>query len=86
MPADRISIRENTMQVAEHRAEQQLQGRLLHVPGSVGLPVPAAGSIECPLHEGRFDIRGGAMIGAPCRRPLETFAVLINDGRIHVGA
>lgn len=32
------------------------------------------------------DNRSGAAIGAPCSRALETFAVLIQEGRIHVGA
>lgn len=42
--------------------------------------------IECPLHEGSFDIRSGAAVGAPCTQPIKTFAVLIKDGRIHVGS
>jgi naphthalene 1,2-dioxygenase ferredoxin component len=31
--------------------------------------------IECPLHQGLFDIRNGEVRGAPCTIPLPVFAV-----------
>ena len=31
--------------------------------------------IECPLHQGLFDIRTGEVKGPPCTEPLRTFAV-----------
>jgi nitrite reductase/ring-hydroxylating ferredoxin subunit len=31
--------------------------------------------IECPLHQGLFDIRTGEAKGAPCTEPVRTFAV-----------
>lgn len=33
------------------------------------------GLIECPLHEGTFDIRTGAPVGAPCKIGLTCFQV-----------
>ncbi|EIF31990.1 ferredoxin subunit of nitrite reductase and ring-hydroxylating dioxygenase [Burkholderia sp. Ch1-1] len=33
------------------------------------------GLIECPLHEGTFDIRTGAAVGAPCKLALSCFPV-----------
>ena len=36
--------------------------------------------VECPFHQGRFDIRTGKALGAPVIIPLKTFAVkVIND-------
>jgi naphthalene 1,2-dioxygenase ferredoxin component len=31
--------------------------------------------IECPLHQGLFDVRTGEVKGPPCTEPLRTFAV-----------
>jgi nitrite reductase/ring-hydroxylating ferredoxin subunit len=31
--------------------------------------------IECPLHQGLFDVRTGEAKGPPCTKPLRTFAV-----------
>jgi Rieske Fe-S protein len=34
------------------------------------IPRPAEGSLYCPCHEGRFDLRSGAPTAGPPRRPL----------------
>ncbi len=34
------------------------------------IPRPAEGSFFCPCHEGRFDLRSGAPIAGPPKRPL----------------
>ena len=44
------------------------------------IPIPAEGSFYCPCHEGRFDLRTGAPIAGPPRRPL-TRIVLDIRGR-----
>ena len=40
--------------------------------------------VECPFHQGRFDVRNGAALGAPVIIPIETFPVEVVDGRIYV--
>lgn len=40
--------------------------------------------IECPLHQGRFDLRTGQATGAPAAVPIRTYAVRLADGRIRV--
>lgn len=42
------------------------------------------GMIECPKHQGRFDVRSGACRGAPASVPLRTYALKVVDGTIHV--
>ncbi|WP_207958618.1 non-heme iron oxygenase ferredoxin subunit [Pigmentiphaga sp. D-2] len=42
------------------------------------------GDIECPFHQGTFDIRTGKPTGAPCRIALKTYPVVIRDGSVHV--
>lgn len=39
--------------------------------------------LECPLHEGRFDIRSGKALCAPLDADVRTFAVRIVGTEIH---
>ena len=41
--------------------------------------------IECPLHQGRFDVRTGAALSAPVCVDLKTWPVKLEDGRIYIG-
>jgi naphthalene 1,2-dioxygenase system ferredoxin subunit len=41
--------------------------------------------IECPFHQGRFDIRTGAVAAPPCKRPVKVFPVRIENHAILVG-
>ena len=38
--------------------------------------------IYCPLHGGSFNVRTGKACTLPCKHPLRTFAVEIEDGSI----
>ncbi|MEM7547638.1 MAG: non-heme iron oxygenase ferredoxin subunit [Pseudomonadota bacterium] len=40
--------------------------------------------IECPLHQGLFDVRDGRAIGAPVVRPLKVYPARIRDGRVQI--
>lgn len=40
--------------------------------------------IECPLHQGKFDIRDGAPACAPVTDPLRTYPVRIDGGRVYI--
>jgi naphthalene 1,2-dioxygenase system ferredoxin subunit len=40
--------------------------------------------IECPLHQGKFDIRDGHATCAPATEPVRTFPVKIENGRVFV--
>ena len=46
--------------------------------------VEADGSIECPLHQGRFDIRSGRALCAPVETDLVVHAVRLEGGRVLV--
>ncbi|MEY4761197.1 MAG: hypothetical protein RLZZ200_1053 [Pseudomonadota bacterium] len=41
-------------------------------------------AIECPLHQGRFDIRTGQALAEPAVDPLPTFATKVDAGRVLV--
>ena len=38
--------------------------------------------IECPLHQGRFDVRTGAATCGPARQPLRCYPAKLEAGRI----
>lgn len=38
----------------------------------------------CPLHGASFDVRTGAVLGAPANAPLRSYPVRVVDGRIEV--
>jgi len=38
--------------------------------------------VECPKHNGRFDIRTGAAKGAPVCVNLKTYPVRVEDGKV----
>jgi naphthalene 1,2-dioxygenase system ferredoxin subunit len=40
--------------------------------------------IECPLHQGRFDIRNGKAMCEPLTVDLKSYPVRIQDGRVFV--
>ena len=40
--------------------------------------------IECPLHQGRFDIRSGKVVSPPPRASLKTYPVKTEDGQVYV--
>lgn len=42
------------------------------------------GSIECPLHQGRFDVRTGKALCAPLTRDLPVHEVRLAEGRVWV--
>jgi naphthalene 1,2-dioxygenase system ferredoxin subunit len=42
------------------------------------------GAIECPLHQGRFDVRTGKALCAPLTEDLRTYPIKVEDGRVFV--
>jgi 3-phenylpropionate/trans-cinnamate dioxygenase ferredoxin subunit len=40
--------------------------------------------VECPFHQGRFDVRTGKALSAPVIIPLQTYPVQVVDGQIYV--
>jgi nitrite reductase/ring-hydroxylating ferredoxin subunit len=40
--------------------------------------------VECPFHQGRFDVRTGKALSAPVFDPLKTYELKIVEGKIYV--
>jgi nitrite reductase/ring-hydroxylating ferredoxin subunit len=41
--------------------------------------------IECPMHEGRFDLRTGAATHLPCEEPVPSYPVRLDGDDVLVG-
>jgi naphthalene 1,2-dioxygenase system ferredoxin subunit len=42
------------------------------------------GAIECPLHQGRFDVRSGKALCAPLSVDLKVYPVRVDGGTVYV--
>ena len=64
-----------------------LNNRCTHARGplSEGIVDAEACTVVCPWHYGKFDIASGAAIDGVVNKPVETYAVEVRDGVIHVG-
>ena len=40
--------------------------------------------IECPLHQGLFNVRTGAALCSPALRPVKTYAVRVIAGQVEI--
>lgn len=40
--------------------------------------------IECPLHQGKFDVRSGQPTCAPVTEPLRSYPVKVEGGRVYL--
>lgn len=40
--------------------------------------------IECPLHQGAFDVRDGRPVSAPATRPMKTYETRVQNGTVQI--
>ena len=55
-----------------------------HGPGYLSEGYIEGFEVECPFHQGKFDIRTGQPTEAPCEVPLATWAPVIEDGAVYI--
>lgn len=55
-----------------------------HGPGSMSEGFVDGDVIECNFHQGRFNIRTGAVVGPPCMIPIKTYKAIVDNGRVFV--
>ncbi len=53
-----------------------------HGPGFLSEGTVIGCEIECPFHQGRFDLRTGAPTAPPCFEPVRVWTVAVVDGQI----
>ena len=58
-----------------------------HGPGSLSEGfVTGDCEVECPFHQGRFDLRTGAPTYPPCEQPIRVWEAVVRDGAIFIAA
>ena len=64
-----------------------IDGWCTHAAGmlSEGFLYPAAFEIECPIHEGMFDLRSGEVTSPPPEDAITVYEVRVEGGDILVG-
>jgi nitrite reductase/ring-hydroxylating ferredoxin subunit len=60
--------------------------RCTHGPGLLSDGYLDGCDIECPFHQGRFDIRTGVPTAPPCEEPMQVWAPIIKDDAIYIDA
>ncbi len=60
------------------------QASCTHEEGALCDGLVMDGVIECPKHNGRFDVRTGKALGAPVIIDLTMYPAKVVDGRVHV--
>lgn len=55
-----------------------------HGPGSLSEGFVDGDIIECNFHQGKFDIRTGAVVAPPCMVPIKTYRAVAENGRIYI--
>ena len=38
--------------------------------------------VECPFHNGQFNIKTGAVVSPPCMVPIKTYKTVVEGGRV----
>jgi len=60
------------------------QDHCTHGPGSLADGYLDGEEIECPFHQGRFNVISGQATMAPCTVPLRIWTVTVRDGGVYV--
>ncbi len=55
-----------------------------HGPGSLSEGIIDGDEIECDFHNGRFNIKSGAVTAPPCMVPIKTYRVVVEGGRVAI--
>jgi nitrite reductase/ring-hydroxylating ferredoxin subunit len=53
-----------------------------HGPGSLSEGFIEGEVIECPFHNGQFNIKTGAVVSPPCMVPIKTYKTVVENGRV----
>lgn len=53
-----------------------------HGPGSLSEGYIEGDNIECPFHQGQFNIRTGEVAMPPCMIPQKVYPVVIENGKV----
>ena len=61
-----------------------LADQCTHGPGNLSEGAVLGGEIECPFHQGRFDLRTGRPTYPPCTEAVRTWTATVKAGEIFI--
>lgn len=61
-----------------------VHGQCSHARQSLAAGKMRGFQLSCPLHGARFDVRTGACLAAPAQRPIASFPVTLEGGKVCV--
>jgi 3-phenylpropionate/trans-cinnamate dioxygenase ferredoxin subunit len=61
-----------------------VHGQCSHARQSLATGKLRGFTLSCPLHGARFDVRTGACLAAPAQRPITSFPVTLEGGKVCV--
>jgi MocE subfamily Rieske [2Fe-2S] domain protein len=61
------------------------EGKCTHAGAILANGLVVDENIECPAHQGRFDIRTGKATCSPACKDLKTFPTKVENGQVHIG-
>jgi nitrite reductase/ring-hydroxylating ferredoxin subunit len=55
-----------------------------HGPGFLSEGYAEGCEVECPFHQGRFDLRTGVPTSPPCEVPIAVWTPVVRDGGVYI--
>lgn len=80
-----IKVEAGDLTVAVFNVEGQfyvMDDLCTHGPGSLSEGYIEGDVIECPFHQGQFNIRTGEVVMPPCMIAQKTYVVTVEDGKV----
>lgn len=84
---DVAQVKVGSLAIAVYRAKGQFyatQDLCTHERAYLSDGVVIDCIVECPFHQGRFDVRTGKAMGAPVIVPLKTYPLKVADGALYL--
>jgi len=53
-----------------------------HGPGLLSEGFIEGDVVECPFHNGQFNIKTGEVVSPPCMVPIKTYKTVVENGRV----
>jgi nitrite reductase/ring-hydroxylating ferredoxin subunit len=86
-PGEAVAVTCGGKQLALFRVGDQFyatDNRCTHAAASLADGYFDGEVIECPLHQGLFNVRTGAALCSPALKPVRTYAVRVSAGEVQV--
>jgi len=88
-PGTALKVEANGLELAVFNVDGEyyvMDDLCTHGPGSLSEGFVDGDVIECPFHNGQFDIRTGEVVSPPCMVPMKIYPTTVEDGKVVIEA